>query len=157
MDTKVTVFDLEADGLLDEATRIWCGVVDDVAYEPHQIEALILKLANSDIICGHNIIDYDLPLLEKIYEYKHEGKVLDTLVLSRLLNPERQGGHSLDVWGQRVGVQKPVHEDWSMYSEEMLHRCKEDVKINRRVYDLLLREAELNAEDLEGLPVYRTT
>ena len=155
----IMVFDLEANGLLEDATQLWCGVAywRDEWYEatwPNE-DYFIEILNSATYICGHNIIDYDLPLLEKLYGWCPDARVLDTLVLSRLLNPERSGGHSLDSWGQRVGVGKPVHEDWTTFSEDMLHRCKEDVKINVRALELLLREGELNAEDLEELPVYR--
>ena len=40
------------------------------------------------------------------------------------------------------GVPKPKHEDWSKFSPEMLHRCREDVKINVLVYEALLKELE---------------
>ena len=158
------VFDLEADGLLDTAERIWCGVTKNnnnkiERYTQASITDLLRvcnNLPDTTILSGHNIIEYDLPLLEKIYGYRHRGKVLDTLVLSRLLQPERQGGHSLDVWGERLGRKKPHHQVWSEFSPEMLHRCSEDVEINYLLLNHLLKEANIDAKELACLPCIGT-
>ena len=85
-------------------------------------------------LIGHNVIGFDLPALEKVWNYKHLGPVTDTLVLSRLANPAQEGGHSLRNWGQMLGFPKGEHEDWSQYSEEMLTYCKQDVEVTHRVY-----------------------
>lgn len=158
---RIIVYDTESNGLLDEATCIHCAVVrsnDKVfTYDPDSIPRFISCLADySDdgIIVCHNQVGHDLPLLEKLYGYVHKGKILDTLVLSRLLNPERQGRHSIEAWGNRFGVPKPEHEDWSTYSPEMLHRCKEDTKINQMVLNYLLQEADIDEEELVSLPSY---
>jgi DNA polymerase III alpha subunit (gram-positive type) len=131
------------------------GVVTQ--YTPDDIGRFIDTLGNlrSDtIICCHNLIEYDLPLLEKIHGYRHRGKILDTLVFSRLLNPERVGRHGLGSWGERFGRPKPTHEDWSVYSNDMLYRCSEDVEINYLVYQYLMKEAEMDEEELAKLPMY---
>ncbi len=58
-------------------------------------------LSTSMEIIGHNIIGYDVPVLEKLWGVDFTDiKLTDTLVMSRLANPPRQGGHSLDNWGQ---------------------------------------------------------
>ena len=164
---KILVYDTESDGLLDDgpkgtaATRIWCAVTkidNDVnRYGPDDIGDFIHTLSNvgSDtVIVCHNQITHDLPLMEKLYGYRHRGKVLDTLVFSRLLNPERVGRHGLEAWGERLGVSKPTHEDWAVYSNEMLHRCTKDVEINYLVYKALMKEAEMDEEELVNLPSY---
>lgn len=146
------VFDLEANGLLEEVDTAWvaCWRYDDgCKLHTTDIDHFCNILSSySGIIVGHNIIGYDLPLLEKLYGYKHEGKVLDTLVLSRLLNPERVGRHGLGAWGERFGVPKPKHEDWSRYSEAMLYRCQQDVEINQLTLDYLLEESGLTIEEI---------
>lgn len=158
---RILVYDTEANGLLGEATKVHCAVTycegQVETYDPTRINDFIAQLSSissdSVIVC-HNQIDYDLPLIEKLYGYKHKGKVLDTLVFSRLLNPERVGGHSLDAWGERLGRRKPEHEDWTQYSPAMLHRCTEDVKINHLLYKELMKEAELDEERLASLIEY---
>jgi len=149
------VFDLEANGLLEEANHahVACWTNQKgVSYHTTDVQDFCNTLSGyiepDDIIIAHNCIDYDLPLLDKLFGYVHKGNILDTVVLSRLLNPERVGRHSLDAWGERLGVAKPKHEDWSTYSPEMLHRCKEDVKINVRVLHALLKEADMTLEEL---------
>ena len=159
MDIKI--FDTESNGFLDVATEVHCAVIRDRGgvhrYPPNDVGIFIDALANggSDtIIVCHNLIEHDLPLLEKIHGYKHRGKVLDTLVMSRLLNPERMGGHGLEAWGERLGRAKPDHEQWDHYSPEMLFRCTEDVEINYLTYQYLMKEAGLDEEDLASLPMY---
>lgn len=140
------VFDIEADELLLMATRMWCIVTKDIdtgevrRFEPMEINSGVDYLCSADLLIGHNIINYDIPLIFKLTGIEVDVELFDTLVVSRLLNPDRRGGHSLGMWGQRVGRQKPEHEDWTQYSPEMLYRCEEDVEINHLVYDLLQEE-----------------
>lgn len=155
---KVYVGDLEADGLLEEATRVWCGVFKDlktgevIKFNPHQVPDMLKFLDSVEALAMHNGLGYDWPLLEKLYGYKFKGVKIDTLVMSRLMNPKRQvpyncpnkgiAPHSVEAWGYRVGRGKPEHNDWSAFSDEMLHRCSEDVEIQCLIYEALLAEAK---------------
>lgn len=155
---RICVADLEADGLLNTATRVWCGVFKDrntkevFKFRPHQIKEMLEFMDTCSELQMHNGIGYDFPLLRKLYGYEYKGKKIDTLVLSRLLNPKRRipincpngraGPHSVEAWGYRVGRGKPEHNDWSQFSEDMLHRCTEDVEIQFLIYDELLKEAK---------------
>lgn len=146
------VFDTEGNGLLDTITKMWCMVAKDIEtghiYTGISTDYIIQILDQADELIGHNIIEYDIPVLEKIIGWtpREDVKITDTLVMSRVLNPDRltpigiKGGHSLDAWGKRLGRYKPKHEDWSKFSEEMLHRCTEDVEINHLVYLELINE-----------------
>lgn len=162
------VADLEADGLLATATRVWCGVFKDrttkevFKFGPNQIKDMLSFMDTCAELQMHNGIGYDFPLLRKLYGYEYKGKVIDTLVLSRLLNPKRTlpyscpnkriGPHSVEAWGYRVGRGKPEHEDWSQFSEEMLHRCSEDVEIQFMIYDKLMEEAS-NGDWEKAIPL----
>lgn len=155
---RICTGDLEADGLLDKATRVHCGVFKEeatqkvVKFRPHQIPEMLAYMDTIDVLKMHNGIGYDWPLLKKLYGYEYKGKKVDTLVMSRILNTKRIvpfncpnkkiGPHSVEAWGYRVGRGKPDHEDWSQFSEEMLHRCSEDVEIQELIYKALLKEAE---------------
>lgn len=155
---RVCTGDLEADGLLDTATRVWCGVFKDRntkqvwKFRPHQIKEMLEFMDTIDVLMMHHGIGYDWPLLEKLYGYKFKGKKVDTVIMSRLLNPKRlvpfncpnkkAGPHSVEAWGYRVGRGKPEHNDWANFSEEMLHRCSEDVEIQELIYDALMDEAK---------------
>src|SRR5690606_5583903 len=155
---RVRVFDIEARGFLPDVDTVFCGVFSDVnenevvKFRPHEMKEMMEYMDSCDVLIGHNIISYDLPVLKHVLGYEFKGKKVDTLVMSRLLNPKRllpphakdkkAGPHSLYAWGVRCGVDKPEHEDWEKFSEEMLHRCTEDVRINVRVYKELLKEAK---------------
>lgn len=151
---RICVADLEADGLLAEATRVWCGVFKDVhtnevrAFGPDEIPELLEYMDGLDAVIMHNGIGYDIPLLRKLHGYSYSGKVIDTLLMSRLQNPYRRippgcrTPHSVEAWGVRFGRHKPEHEDWSQYSPEMMHRCSEDVEIQHRIYDALVQEGK---------------
>lgn len=150
--------DIEANGFLEEVTKIHCAHLKTVdgkqekTFTPDNISDLPEFLDTVDALICHNVLMYDLPVIKKILGYEYKGKAIDTLVMSRVLNPKRQipfhakdkrqGPHTLYAWGVRVGVDKPDHSDWENFSEDMLFRCKEDVEINRKTYLELLKESK---------------
>ena len=148
------VLDTENNGLLDTVTCMWCIVAKDIdtkevyKFPPDQLQQGLELLKKAKLIICHNFEGYDRIILEKFLGFTYTGKVFDTLVVSRCLNPDRRipkgckGAHSLEAWGIRMGRPKPVHEDWSQYSEAMMVRCSEDVEINEWVYYELLKEME---------------
>jgi DNA polymerase-1 len=104
------------------------------------------RLSEADVIIGHNIINYDLPVLTSVLGYKPPKNQLtfDTLIASRYLDPDRtlpngypkkSAPHSLDAWGYRFGRYKPDHQDWSVISDEMIHRNREDCEITALLFD----------------------
>jgi DNA polymerase-1 len=152
----ISVADLEANGLLPEATVVWCGVFKNIKtnevtrFEPTQIRQMLRFMDTIDVLIMHNGLGYDWPLLKKLHNYEYTGKKVDTLIMSRLQSPNRPrpwglkgkaGPHSVEAWGYRFGRAKPEHEDWSQYSPEMLHRCSEDVEIQHLIYKFLIDEA----------------
>ena len=146
------VFDIETNGL--DPTKIWCVVLYDIARGNTHVckdrHSLICRLnGTGDIdapmkpreLIGHNILAYDVPVLEKLWGISFAGhKLTDTLVMSRLSNPSRDGGHSLENWGAKLGCPKGEHNDWTVYTESMVEYCKQDVRVNERVYTALLNE-----------------
>lgn len=160
MSPIIRIADTESDGLLDEATQLWCmssidydsEEEDVVHFGPHQINKALTYLHKADVLVGHNWVNHDLPLLEKLFGWKplSHQVIVDTLVFSRTLNPDRprpagytgNKTHSVEAWGYRVGRGKPEHEDWSRYSPEMKVRCNEDAIINRLILMELEREAD---------------
>ena len=137
------IFDIETDDL--NATKVWCIVAKEVdgksyRFTPDEIEDGIKLLEQADTLIGHNIIGFDLPVLEKLYNFKYNGKIIDTLVMSRLYNPVRENGHSLKTWGYRLGVPKQEQPEFSNYTPVMLNYCEQDVILNEAVYKYLLDE-----------------
>ena len=144
------VFDIEADGL--NPTKIYCIVAQDVdtgdvfTFDNTQLEAGYLFLKSATKLIGHNIIGYDLPALRKVEGIDlSDKKIVDTLVLSRLFKPTREGGHGLESWGYRLGYSKGSYGQsdgaWDAYCEEMLEYCKRDVLLNTKVYKELRKES----------------
>lgn len=149
------VFDIEANGLRFDVTEVWCLSGYDLdtgdVYEAFSYPDIEHTLSLADELIGHNVLNYDLPVLKKlgIYTPRSSQKITDTLVLSRLLNPDRKppkgytgkgGPHSIEAWGFRCGIHKPEHEDWSKFSPEMAHRCQEDVRIQTKLYRHLMNK-----------------
>ena len=142
------VFDIETDGL--DASKIWCIVAKDLdtgqihTYNPDQIQEGLKLLVDSDLLIGHNILGFDIPVIENLTGISFKDKkVIDTLVLSRLAKPER-GGHSLKAWGFAVGFNKGSMEEqgFTRYSEEMMEYCINDVELNAKVFYNILKELE---------------
>lgn len=64
-------------------------------------------LKDATLIAAHNGISFDFPILNKLWKTKIGLKqAYDTLVVSRLLEPTRENGHSLDAWGKTLGERK---------------------------------------------------
>lgn len=152
------IFDLEGDGLYEQITRVHCIVTKDVRRgtvlswhdDPNipkdgTVAQGLEYMSGADRLIGHNIIGFDLPVLDMLYGWKFKGQTTDTLVLSRLFQPDREGFHGLEAWGKRLGRPKPVIEDWSTFSAGMLHRCVEDVENNHLVLKAL--RAEVRGQD----------
>jgi hypothetical protein len=135
---NVFVFDVEADGLLEHATKLHTLCAHDPNgnrdYRLVDYDDIRLFLSNADVLIGHNIVRYDVPLLEKLLGIKIKAKLVDTLPLSWYLEPERLV-HGLEEWGEEFGIQKPPIDDWTNLSpKEYIHRCSEDVKINTKLW-----------------------
>lgn len=154
-------FDIETDGLLDTVTTVWCLSIYEhssgnvLCYGPDAIVEGLHQLLQYDCIIGHNIIGFDLPVLRRLYGWQPSGRVKDTLLMSRIQRPNRKlpvrlrmkapprpGPHSVEAWGERLGIQKVEHEDWTQFSPAMLERNRTDVVIQRQIYDALQQEAE---------------
>ena len=156
--SRKLVWDIEGNGLLPELTDIWmlvCRDADtdeefiftDYNEEYPDLQEGLAFLNSAKSLIGHNIIGYDIPALKQVLGWEIKGPtIVDTLIMSRVLNYQRfSQRHALAKFGEYFNVPKPVHEDWSQYSEEMLHRCREDVRINKLTYDLLVTEMRVIA------------
>ena len=86
-------------------------------------------------VIGHNLIAFDVPVLKRLVGLSFDSvHLLDTLLLSRLDDPSREGGHSLGAWGERLKFPKGDHNDWTKLSEEMIEYCEQDLRVT---YELL--------------------
>ena len=159
------IFDLETDGLLPDVTKIHCFTIHDTSddsytrYDPmnQDIRIGVDRLMQADCLCGHNVIGYDLPVIEKLYGFKYQGEVVDTLIWAMLtysniksgdfgrwkrgeLPGNLIGSHSLEAYGYRLGELKGTFSkttDWQAWTPSMSDYCEQDVRVTRKLYDRL--------------------
>lgn len=167
------IFDIETDGLLDTMTKIHCISISDghgniIGYGPDEVGDGVKRLEDAiragENICGHNIINFDIPAITRIYPdfevvSQNRDKVIDTLVWARLAYPDTKavdtreykvgfmpgpliGSQSLKAWGYRLGVLKGTYADdhddaWACFNEDMLEYNKQDVKVTEKLYNYL--------------------
>ena len=153
------VIDLESNGLYNEVSTInWIVLKDIDTNKIIQVDVnqALKLLSKAELIIGHNIIKYDIPVLKKLYGFKTKAKVFDTLVATRLIwsdltdsdmkrvhtiNYPRSlvNRHSLKAWGIRFGNYKQqIHTDWSVFTQEMLEYCIQDVEVTHTLYQKIL-------------------
>lgn len=133
--------DLEANGLTPDT--IWCVVTREngVSTVHTTPDTLLDALRRPVSVVGHNLIGYDMPVLERLWGVSvASDRIIDTLVLSRLYEPSKSGGHSLRNWGNELGFPKGDHSDWSQLSQEMIDYCIRDVEVTEAVHQKLIRE-----------------
>ena len=151
------VFDIETDGLYDKVTKVFCIVIYDInreetfAYGPDRIDDALAHLATGDVLIGHNVIFYDVPVLQKLHSFNCKARILDTLICTRLIWPKEKlydldvqlypevpknyrGMAGLKAWGYRLSDNKIEFKDFSEYSEEMLVYCKQDVSVTSKLW-----------------------
>jgi DNA polymerase-1 len=115
----------------------------------------------STLVTGQNIVAFDSRVLMNCWKMKIPlRKMSDTLILSKLLKPNREGGHSLAAWGERLGTKKTEYSkiwEWiadrrQEYDGECFDRpfmpllsyyCEQDVRVLRVLF--LHLEAEWKA------------
>lgn len=135
------VMDIETDGLLENVTKIHCLSYLNIDTEGNDVITLLdyeemkeLLLQDNLEICGHNIVRYDIPVLQKILGIIIEARFIDTLGLSWYLYPS-EIKHGLEQWGEKLGVEKPKIKDWSnLRLKDYIHRCESDVEINKLLF-----------------------
>jgi len=155
------LFDIETNGLYEQVNRIHCVVARDIDTEeehvfgPDRINDALEFLSSADLLAGHNIARFDIPVIEKLYPgVKLTSLLLDTFAISRMMfisnlrlmdiakNMEKRmiGSHSLESWGVRLGAHKGDYHknaNWSRFTDDMLQYCRQDVVVNVKLLDYL--------------------
>ena len=162
-DERWFIFDLESDGLYDVVSVIHCIVIYDIGaeqtftYGPDRITAALDHLATADVLIGHNIIFYDLPVLQKLHSFVCKSRIVDTLICTRLIWPKEvlydldteqypqvpeknRGSASLKTWGWRLATHKIEFKDFSEYSQEMLDYCVQDVVVTFKLWQFIVKQ-----------------
>jgi len=159
--------------------RLWCIVLRNI----HTNEIITLDkdkltknnlrdaLKNCTHLIAHNGIKFDFivlrlfGLLDYTIGYLNQPDTLfgkevifvDTLIVSRLLNPDRFGNHSLESWGQRtsnfksdfrgiciekgyIDKNSPKGAEFKCYFPETLTYCIQDTNVNKDTFFALVEE-----------------
>ena len=119
-------------------------------------------LKGATLIIGQNILAFDARLLNSIWKTKIVlNQCYDTLLVSRLLEPSRENGHSLASWGTTLGLEKIDYlATWQWMNErretykgecyDVVHMglletyCRRDVEVTEKLFHEL--EAQLAAK-----------
>ena len=167
MTQTTLLFDLESTGLLRQGSQLHCIVArnadtgETLVWDKvkDNLNIGVEQLRTADVLIGHNIASYDIPLIQELYDFTPQGQIIDTLVLSRLFYPhisdrdfERRpigmpqrlyGRHSLEAWGHRLKCFKGdfgKHDGaWDKYTPEMLDYCIQDTEVTLKLYELMQR------------------
>lgn len=136
---------------------IWCCVTRDIDTDEVKVwkeaNGLQKYLDHCDLIIGHNIIAFDSPVLSKTWNISmRKNQLYDTLVSARLLDPSKEGGHSLDAWGKRLGYAKFEFSDWdSGCTAQMITYCIQDTLVTQKLYEHLVSQFEINKFDKRSI------
>ena len=158
------IFDIETDGLLENVTTIHCLVIHDLQTKTtysyndtgnqEPVSRGIQRLNDADCIIGHNIVGYDLPVIDRLFPwFVRPDVVVDTLLLSRLYHADMMkldkrpqlegmplqlyGRHSLESYGHRLNEFKGdfgKDTDWKEWSQEMEDYCVQDVLLTTKLW-----------------------
>ena len=153
--------DVETNGFLYKLDfKIHCMVCKDIdtgkvySYNPDQLDEGLQLLKKATLLVGHSILGFDLPALERVFGFKYNGAVLDTLLCSRLiwtnrtdldyqykqLPPKLYGRHSLESWGYRLALRKDdfkEHNTFDVWTKDMQDYCERDVEVTFLLYKLI--------------------
>ena len=141
--SNIVFCDIETDGL--NPSVIWCAVClhngeSEVICNEQDFKEYVSRKAPVTFVF-HNGIGFDVPVVERLWSFTFDrSMVTDTLVLSRLAEPSRSGGHSLRNWGNILGYAKGDYEDWSQLTPEMIDYCIRDTEVTQEVYKRLMVE-----------------
>jgi hypothetical protein len=158
------VFDVETDGFYDNVSTLHCVAIKDL--DTNQVLVFndqgnrdpiargITILEDAEVIIGHNVINYDIPVIQKFYPWFTPKRSLDTLVLSRLYHPnilqidqnhkfshmplQLYGRHSLEAYGYRLQEYKggfAKQTDWKEWSQDMEDYCVQDLQVTHKLWN----------------------
>lgn len=170
----VLFFDIETDGLLDTLTKVHClGFASStskatVDFSHHAIENMCEYMSDTtdNTLVGHNVIAFDIPALTKVFGFRFSNaRVIDTLVLSRLIFPDLApeddklirsgkmpssllGSHSLEAWGYRLGCFKGDFKGpWE--ESEVVAGSESEEESERRLAEWRAEMRKYCAQDVE--------
>jgi DNA polymerase I len=158
---KRIVLDIETNTKHD---KIWLVVTKDIDTGElrtwKEASHLSEYLRDVSSIVGHNVIAFDAPTLNRCWKTKITRKQCwDTLVVSRLLDPSKESGHSLEAWGEELKTQKLDYRAVWLWMKNLSHKevaagqefnepimsllehyCIKDVEVTERLFHHLQKK-----------------
>jgi len=157
---RIVFLDIETNS---QASQIWLCVTKDQRSGKiechHKADTLLKTLEDNPLVVAHNGIFFDFPILNRLWNTKIKASMcVDTLVMSRLMSPNRENGHSLAAWGAKLGKKKidykrvwfrinklKYDEDSTLPFDQphlkLLEKyCRRDVEVLEKAYNELLQE-----------------
>ena len=132
-------------GRIPKSSTAIHGITNEAVANEPTIETVLpqfLSFIQNRILIGHNITDFDNPVLERdLGKYLKRGLSnphYDTLATAQRLYPRESC--SLEALATKFKIE-----------HETMHRALEDVQINRQVFDELIKE-DLRRRELKSLP-----
>ena len=149
---RIVVSDIETNGL-NESDKLWiCGGKDittgeisrfDNCHEDEVARREAIKWYESaDLIVGHNFVQFDAPMLNKLLQPRliDPRKIVDTLLISRLVNYDIETPkgakfpHSLQAWGIRLNKHKGDFHEFDKFSIEMVDYWYQDIEVTESLF-----------------------
>jgi DNA polymerase I-like protein with 3'-5' exonuclease and polymerase domains len=161
--TKRIVLDIETNTKHDKIHLVCTLDIDTQEAltwkNPQELKAYI---QDATLIIGHNLIAFDASVLNKLWSTKIRlTQVFDTLIVSRLIDPSRENGHSLEAWGETLGALKTDYRAKWLEAKGLPDKgtprglefddpvmdvledyCAQDVKVTAKLYQKLVAELE---------------
>ncbi len=162
------IADLESNGLLNELTTIHCLGIKNIntgeakLYVGTEVPEGAKLLMAADLVVFMNGIDFDIPALQKIYQWFHltEAQVHDTLVMSRVMYPDMwdsdkkltkdkgfparlSNRHSLEAWGHRLGLHKGDYQGDPNIADEKERKRRKWESYNAAMGEYCLLDLEV--------------
>jgi len=141
------VLDIETDQL--DASVVNCIVAKNMdtnvytVFDPSNMHVFKNWSKDIDKYIMHNGLSFDAPVLNRLLGVEIKpSQVTDTLILSQMFNPLREGGHSLGAWGDRFNFPKGSINSFATYTHELKQYCQQDVDITHKLYEHLKKEGQ---------------
>lgn len=129
--------------------RIWIVVTRDIdtgEVACHtEVTTLSTTLEQCEQVIGHNLVAFDRFVLARLWNIQIPlAKCYDTLIASRLMRPDLEGGHSLAAWGTRLKCLKGEYTNFDNPDiEELTKYCIQDTVVTEKLYHHLVDQLKV--------------